>query len=82
MRDVVQPRVVGRGGLWGFVVSRWLTFFIATAGTSVVYLTVSEIFPGVDAEAGSLEHITAPLAQVADENADTADQSSPGTASR
>ena len=33
------------GGLWGFVVLLSLTFFIATAGASAAYLTVSEIFP-------------------------------------
>jgi len=33
------------GGLWGFVVMLSLTFFIATAGASAAYLTVSEIFP-------------------------------------
>ena len=33
------------GGLWGFVALLSLTFFIATAGASAAYLTVSEIFP-------------------------------------
>lgn len=35
----------GAGGLAGFVVLLSLTFFIATAGASAAYLTVSEIFP-------------------------------------
>ncbi|MCV7345927.1 MFS transporter [Mycolicibacterium rhodesiae] len=33
------------GGLWGFMAVLVATFFLASAGTSAAYLTVSEIFP-------------------------------------
>ena len=33
------------GGLWGFMILLIITFFLASAGASAAYLTVSEIFP-------------------------------------
>jgi MFS family permease len=37
--------VDGRLGLWGFMAFLLVTFFLASAGASSAYLTVSEIFP-------------------------------------
>jgi len=37
--------VTGAGGVWMFIVVLSLTFFLASAGASAAYLTVSEIFP-------------------------------------
>ena len=37
--------VTGRGGVWAFIAVLAVTFFLASAGASAAYLTVSEIFP-------------------------------------
>jgi MFS family permease len=37
--------VTGLGGEWGFLGLLVVTFFLASAGASAAYLTVSEIFP-------------------------------------
>lgn len=37
--------VTGAGGVWGFLIVLAACFFLASAGASAAYLTVSEIFP-------------------------------------
>jgi MFS family permease len=37
--------VTETGGVWAFIVVLSVTFFLASAGASAAYLTVSEIFP-------------------------------------